>query len=193
VSPHSSFRDLIRQVRAGNEEAMTELVRRYEPTVRLVVRVRLTDPALRRVFDSMDICQSVMKDFFLRVSQGEFELDSPEHLLRLLTTMARNKVINQALHEQAARRDVRRVEHGALDEGDLVDPGLGPSDLAADHELFQNVCSRLSPEERFLAEQWALGRSWAEIAAEVGESADTLRMRLRRALDRVAAELTEQP
>ena len=60
--------ELIRQVRNGDEAAAVELVRRYEPVIRRQIRVwlRMQDPRLRRVFDSMDVCQSVMASFFVR-------------------------------------------------------------------------------------------------------------------------------
>ncbi len=62
----SDFRDLIRRVRAGDDGAATELVRRYEPAIRRAVRIRLADTRLARAFDSMDICQSVLGSFFVR-------------------------------------------------------------------------------------------------------------------------------
>jgi hypothetical protein len=40
-----------------------------------------------------------------------------------------------------------------------------------------------------LADRRALGRSWADIAAEVGGKPDALRLRLSRAADRVAHDL----
>ena len=55
------FADLLARVRAG-DPAATELVRRYEPAV----RANLVDPNLRRHFDSLDICQSVLGSFFVR-------------------------------------------------------------------------------------------------------------------------------
>src|SRR5262245_23610315 len=54
-----SFDELMRRVRAGDEQAAADLVRRYEPAIRRAVRVRLRDPQLRRLLDSIDICQSV--------------------------------------------------------------------------------------------------------------------------------------
>jgi len=51
------------------------------------------------------------------------------------------------------------------------------------------VRSRLSEEERKLADLRGQGLSWAEIAAQLGENADALRFRLNRALDRVAQDL----
>jgi hypothetical protein len=47
----------------------------------------------------------------------------------------------------------------------------------------------LSDDERYLADQRAQGREWAEIAAQLGVPADGLRKKLTRALDRVAARL----
>src|SRR5262245_14297246 len=102
-----SFHDLIR--RARDDQAAAELVRRYESTIRLTVRVRLRDPALRRLFDSLDVCNSVLGAFFVRAASGQFELDTPRQLLHLLVTMARNKLTNYALRQKAARRDQRRL------------------------------------------------------------------------------------
>src|SRR5437588_8834998 len=104
------FADLIQRVRSGDEDASTELVRRYEPAIRRVVRVHLRDPRLRRVLDSTDIAQSVLATFFVRANLGQYELDSPESLLKLLATIARNKLTNQANRQRAGRRDYRRDE-----------------------------------------------------------------------------------
>src|SRR5215468_1887286 len=104
------FADLIRRVRAGDEDAAAELVRRYEPSIRRVVRVHLRDPRLRRVLDSTDVCQSVLASFFVRANLGQYELDTPDSLLRLLAAIARNKVTNQALKHQADCRDYRREQ-----------------------------------------------------------------------------------
>ena len=60
MSEDLAFLDLVRRVRDGDEEASAELVPRFEPAIRVAVRVRLTDPGLRRVFDSKDTCQSVL-------------------------------------------------------------------------------------------------------------------------------------
>ena len=189
MSEASSFRELIDRVRARDEQAAAELVRRYEPTIRMAIRVRLRDPALRRLLDSMDICQSVLANFFVRVVAGQFELETADQLVKLLVTMARNKVTNHALKQQAARRDQRRLQKGGLDENALVASGPTPSQVVANQELLQEFRKRLSEDERRLADQRAQGRSWADIAAEHGGNEDTLRMQLTRAIDRVTREL----
>jgi RNA polymerase sigma-70 factor (ECF subfamily) len=189
MSEDASFLDLMRRVRAGDQQASAELVRRYEPAIRVAVRVRLNDSHLRRTFDSMDICQSVLGRFFVRAALGQFELESPDQLLKLLVTMARNRLTNYALREQAARRDCRRTEPVPAGKGELADPGPSPSEVVADRELVQAFRSRLSEKERQIAEHRALGKSWKDIAATAGGSPDALRMHFGRAVDRVAQEM----
>ena len=188
----TSFQDLIRRVRAGDDEAATELVRQYEPEIRREIRVRLTDPGLRRVVDSMDICQSVLGNFFARAALGQFELDEPRQLLKLLVTMARNRLTDLARQQHAERRDQRRevsldAEMQAGLEPLARDPS--PSQVVAGRELLEQVRARLSDDERRIADQRAAGRDWGQIAAELGESGEALRKRLARALDRIAGEL----
>ncbi len=189
MSDTESFTDLILRVRAGENAAAAELVRRYEPAIRRVVRVHLRDPRLRRVLDSTDVCQSVLASFFVRANLGQYDLDSPEHLLRLLATIARNKVTNQAIKHQADRRDYRREQ--AIDgrEALVADTCSDPGEQAAARDLLQRVRERLSDDERQLAEQRGRGDSWAEIAAANGGTAEAMRKKLTRALDRVLSEL----
>jgi RNA polymerase sigma-70 factor (ECF subfamily) len=185
----SAFGDLIRRVRAGEERAAAELVRRYEKVLRLAVHVRLTDPELRRLLDSGDICQSVLASFFVRAAAGQYELETPAQLLGLLTTMARNKLLSQVRKHRAACRDYRRGRKGLSAARGVPAPGPDPGEAIAHRELLQAFRSRLSAEERWLAEQRALGRPWAEIAAERGENPNTQRARLGRAVGRVLGEL----
>jgi RNA polymerase sigma-70 factor (ECF subfamily) len=191
MSEEEAFHDLIRRVRAGEQTAAAELVRQYEPEIRRAVRLRLTDPRLHRLVDSMDICQSVLANFFVRVHAGQFDLDRPEQLLRLLITMARNRVLDQARKQQAGRRDTRRVEAGADERlANVADAHAGtPSRILAGKELLQAVRSELTDEERQLAEQRAMGKDWAEIARELGSTPEAVRKRLSRALDRVSRRL----
>jgi RNA polymerase sigma-70 factor (ECF subfamily) len=73
MTPDHSFHDLVRRVRSGDDAAAAKLVRHYGPALRRAVRTRLTDPELRRLLDSMDICQSVLASFFVRAA-GQYDL-----------------------------------------------------------------------------------------------------------------------
>jgi RNA polymerase sigma-70 factor (ECF subfamily) len=189
MSEGPSFRDLILRVRAGDEAAAAELVRRYEPSLRRAVRLRLGDARLRRLLDSVDICQSVLADFFVRAALGRFELDRPEQLLQLLAVIARHKVVNQVHRQRAGRRDYRRLEPIPAEEQALPARGGTPSREVAGQELLEEARRRLSPEERQLLELREQGWEWAQISAELGGRPEALRKKLARAVERVAHSL----
>jgi RNA polymerase sigma-70 factor (ECF subfamily) len=189
MADEPDFADLLARMRRGDQAAAAELVRRYEPAVRRAIRVRLLNPRLRRYLDSMDVCQSVLASFFVRTALGQFELNSSDDVLKLLVRMARNKVAGVVRHEQAERRDNRRVEAGSDEAARMPARGDTPSQAVAGSELLLEFRRRLSPEEQHLAEQRRLGREWVDIAAEMGQTPEALRKRLGRAIERVAREL----
>jgi RNA polymerase sigma-70 factor (ECF subfamily) len=188
MSNPDAFRELLDRVRAGDEQAATELVRSYEPAIRRAARVRMADVRLRRVLDSMDICQSVMASFFVRAASGLYDLETPEQLLRLLATMARNKLANQANHHRAARRDQRRIDGGEA-AIDVAGRDPRPSVQFAARELLGEVHRRLTPEERQILTRREQGSDWAEIAGELGGTAEAIRKRHTRAINRIARQL----
>ena len=189
MSDESSFRDLLQRVRAGDEQAAAELLRRYEPVIRRTVRGRLRDSQLRRVLDSMDISQAVLTSFFVNVALGRYELERPEHLLQLLTSMAHHKLTDEGRKHQAGRRDQRRVSASPVEDQEICAPGSSPSQHVANQELLQEARRRLSPEERQLLELRDQGQAWEAIAVAVGGEAEALRKKLARAMARVAHEL----
>jgi RNA polymerase sigma factor (sigma-70 family) len=189
MTDDNTFADFLQRIRAGDEQAAAELVNRYESAVRVEVRMRLADSRLRRVFDSMDLCQSVLASFFVRVAAGQYHLERPEQLVRLLVTIARNKVASQARRQQAQRRDQRRDV--AVDREGWEPAGAepSPSRVVSGRELLAELRRRLTPEELRVADLRAEGRQWAEIAAALGGTAQARRRQLARALDRVAAQV----
>jgi RNA polymerase sigma-70 factor (ECF subfamily) len=189
MADDSTFAEFLRRVRAGDEQAAAELVRRYESAVRVEVRMRLADSRLRRVVDSMDLCQSVLASFFVRAAAGQYQPERPEQLVRLLVTIARNKVAYQARRQQARRRDQRRDV--GLDTPGREPAGTDPSPsrVASGRELLAELRRRLTPDERRVADLRAEGRQWNEIATALGGTAQARRRQLSRALDRVTAQV----
>ena len=190
MSENNAFPEFIRRIRAGDDQAARELVQRYEPVIRREVRLRLRDQRLARRFDWTDICQSVMASFFARAAAGQYDLEQPDQLLRLLVVMTRNKVSQQVRCHSAERRDYRRLEahDPAYLEGRWA-ASPSPSRLVAGRELLDEFRRRLSEEERRLADLRAQGCEWAEIAAELGGTPQARRKQLARALDRVEQQL----
>ncbi len=109
VPETGEFRNLMARVRAQDPEAARELVRCYESAIRRVIRIQMRDTRLRQILDSTDVCQSVLATFFVRTALGQYELESPAQLVGLLTTIARNKLVNRVDHMRAQRRDVVEI------------------------------------------------------------------------------------
>ncbi len=188
MQPDSSFGELIRRVRGGDGDAAAELVRRFEPEVRRHIRLRLSNPRycrLQRVLDSVDISQSVLGNFFVRAALGQFELETPRHLIGLLVTMAQNKLVDQA--RKCAHRGPLLC--GTAPVETVADPGHSPSQIVAGQELVQEFLRRMSPQERQLADLRAAGLGWDEVAARAGGTAGAVRKQLERAIRRVERQL----
>jgi RNA polymerase sigma-70 factor (ECF subfamily) len=182
------FVSYVGRLRSGDEAALEELVERYAPVIRLEARMRLRTAHLRAVLDSMDICQSVLKSFFLRAAAGQFDIDRPEDLRRLLVKMACNKSLEAARKEYADKRDIRR----SVGLGDAAHQVAGDDDPVGEvewQELLLRGRQMLSPDERRIAEGRSAGQSWEELAAALGGTPDQLRMQFSRAQQRVALAL----
>lgn len=186
-----AFDELMGRVQSGDRAAAGELVRHFEPDIRLEVRVRLRvqDGRVRRLFDSMDITQSVLASFFSGVSAGRFHPRHPLQLLRLLVTMARNKLLTRVRDQRRQRRDARRRESFDAAVHDVPAGGESPSQIVAGRELLVEFRRRLTSEERELADRRGDGEPWTTIAAALGGTADGRRKQLERAVARIVREL----
>ena len=186
-----AFDELMARVRAGDAEAAAELVRHYEPDIRLEIRVRLRvqDGRVRRMLDSMDVSQSVLASFFAGVTAGRFAPQHPQQLLALLVTMARNKLLSRVREQRRERRDARRGESFDANLHDLAGSGESPSQIVSNRELLGEFRKRLSVEECRLADLRGDGRPWTSIARELGGTAEGRRKQLERAFTRVARQL----
>ena len=149
-----AFAPLLARAREGDANALTELVRHYEPEVRTVARVHL-GLALRPFLDSMDVVQSVHQSLLLALKQGKFELHTPQDLVALTVTMVRRKVA------QHWRRAQRR-QHSSLDSASTATvPEVVASLLGAARYLDEEV------EERTAKPGVAIGLAWTAAGGEV--------------------------
>ena len=184
----SDFADLLLRVRGGDSGAASELVGRYESAIRVAVRTRLSDPKLRRQFDSMDVCQSVLASFFLRAAAGQYDLRDPAQLVALLTKMAHNKL---------AMRPGTNIARSATYGGTCGSATLGrnrqPADAAPEQALGRDLVNRafglMDAQVREMAKCRARGLEWSEIAAQFGGTANARRKQFQRAVDRIARHL----
>jgi RNA polymerase sigma factor (sigma-70 family) len=186
----TSFRHLVALARAGDEPAAAVLVREYQSELHRYVRFRLTNPGVRRLVDSLDVCQSVLASFFVRLRDGQLEVLEPRQLFRLLAVMAENKVRDKVRRHQAARRGGGApVAAVGAETIDAPAPDTDPADAVAGREILAAVRDRVRPADREVVERWLAGEGWPQIAAAVGKKPDAVRHQVTRAVDQAAREL----
>jgi len=177
------FATLIARVRQGDQDAAELLVRHYEPIIRREIRLSLVDPRLVRLFDSIDVSQSVFASFFSRSTQGQFDLEDANQLAALLLRMARNKLASRSRDAKRQKRDFRRMvalEQHAIEC--LVSAEPEPCDRLSEAEQIQCIRDQLSRENTELFELRSQGVAWPEIARRVGGMPQARRVQLMRAL-----------
>ena len=185
MSEPRGFPELIRLARCGDEDAATRLTREFEPFIQRFVRFRMRTrydhQRLRPELDSADICQSILQSLFLGLRRGRFELDQPEQLHKLLSAMVRLKVANRARRLSVTLREVLEVDA----PGQRADSGAGPEKSVDDKELLDTIVKQFAPDELELLIRRLDDQPWPAIAEAAGGTAEGLRKKLARALERV--------
>ncbi len=186
------FTSLMENARSGDSAAAQQLVELYEPEIRRAARMRLTDSKLRRIVDSIDICQSVFGKFFETAQSSKgIDLQNPDQLMALLVTMTRNRVVDEHRRQTAQKRNAGEGGVEAI-PNILVSDNPGPKTATEMKDMLAKVRSRLSAEELAVADLRGEGHSWDEIAQKIGGSPDSHRKRLERGIQRVKAEFANE-
>ncbi|HMB08303.1 MAG TPA: sigma-70 family RNA polymerase sigma factor [Isosphaeraceae bacterium] len=177
-SEESDLAGFLARIRAGDEAAARELLARYEPEVRLVVRRQLPR-LLRSRFDSLDFLQSVWGSFFRRVrgDRGPDEFEDSRHLVAFLARAAKNKVIDEYRRAASRKQDMHREEPLWTERDrpkDLPADIDSPSEVAQAREVFGRLCNLLPEERRSILELKAEGLSSRDIGARLGISERTV-------------------
>lgn len=187
-SAGTEFSQLLQRASDGDREAQELLCLRYEQQVRIVVRV-LLGPQLRQHVDSMDLMQSVHHCMLQGLQNNQFVISSPEKLVALASTMARNKIARKWRTHQ---RQVASPAGQDADDGmqtvlmeSKQSPEESPADISDYNELIQEVCQRLNEAERTMLRMRLDGFSNQEIAEELGLHPVALRVRWTRLKQRL--------
>jgi RNA polymerase sigma-70 factor (ECF subfamily) len=200
-SGHTQTLRLIRQLNAGDENALDNLFERYQIRISSHVRLKLKR-RLRGRMDTMDIVQDVNKKVLQKLrANRKFKPRAPGSFYRWLKTIAEN-VLRDAVkrHTVASMREVQKelsIESGS---SDTPGPGLAERiaaptddpgkklDLRVHLERVEELLNALPPENReALTLRFIEGLPPSEIAVRRGISADAVRMLLARTLVKVRA------
>jgi RNA polymerase sigma factor (sigma-70 family) len=168
------FAGLLARVKEGDEIATRELIERFGPEVRIMVRRRL--PArLRGQFDTDDFTQEVWSSVIDDCRERLEPFDEPKHLLGYLAAVVQNKVTQEFRRRTRTRKyDIAREEPLYIRKGDGVVPrdlaGSDPTpseEVQAGDRLEQLVTGR-SPTEILIVKLRRDGLTFEAIGARVG-------------------------
>src|SRR5262245_8635214 len=180
--PRHTDASLLRRFRTGEEDAATELYRRYAERL-LNLAAAKASPDLKPRVDPEDIVQSVFRTFFRRASLGEYEVPDGDELWKLFLVIGLNKIRAVAGHHKAAKRDVRQTAAGeAVETGGATVPdetALRTLELTIDELL-----APLPETHREIIRMRTDGFEVAEIATRVG--------RAKRSVERILQEFRQK-
>jgi len=199
ITDEGSDSSLVRRFRAGEDDAATQLYKRYaERLHRLAQRNTALD--LTRRFDAEDVVQSVFRTFFRRVRTGLYDLPAGDELWRLLLVISLNKIRGLAIYHRAQKRSVGSTV--APDSDLLSQLAHSDTDALAVTSLkmvIEEVMSDLPDVQRQMIVRRIEGCQVEEIATETGRSKRTVervlqdfRQRLRGIID-ARPDASEKP
>jgi len=184
------FHDLILRIRSGDQIASTELVRRFEPLIQRVVRIRMRKRGdrdrLRRDVGLSDVCQSVFRSLFRGLLENRYQLDQPSDLERLLQVMIRFNVATKARKCSVRLREL----FDDFEQQGWVDSNASPHQEVDLQDLIEAIQGQFSGEELEILTPWLDGESWEMIGQKTGSTADAARMCLARAVRRVRDQMS---
>lgn len=183
-STQSGFAELMAELRDGSESAATQLVDQYAPYILRAVR-RTLNHEIRAKFDSIDFAQAVWCSVFAKPTKLH-DIQTPEQLIRLLSAMSRNKVIDEIRRRmETQKHDVRRERQyaettAAVNEG-VASREPSPSQVAIVREEWKRMLDELPPQHREVLALRLKGRTHESIAKQLNISPKTVQRVLRTA------------
>lgn len=174
---------LLARIHDGDGAAREELVRRVLPLFQRWAHGRLPANA-RGAVDTADLVQVSLVRALGRIDH--FESAHPgaffAYLRQILLNALRRTIGNEARPGTAVALD--DVQHELVDQGSALERIVGRDNLLA----YEQALAGLSPEHQSLVVmRFEFGMSFVEIAAELGETPDGVRIKLNRVLKKMVA------
>lgn len=171
---------LLEQFRDGNDVAAEALFARYFERLIALARSRLSPRLIGRT-DPEEIALSAYRSFFVEAREGRYALNRGGDLWRLLSSIAKHKLLRQVRHHRADRRSVDfEVPFDRVDEGRHLgrQPEPTPEEAAALADEVERVLSHLDHFGKRVLELRLQGLPLSEIAEDTGRSERSVRRSL---------------
>jgi RNA polymerase sigma factor (sigma-70 family) len=172
--------ELLDRYRRGDEQAATEIFRRYVGRLTVLARARLSPKIARRI-DAEDVVVSAYRSFFVRARNGHFTLDQSGSLWRLLVGIVLKKLYHQAAQHTAGKRSVN-CEISLPDGGDstwgllqLANASTAAEQAVELADLLETFMRRIPVRSRRVVELRLQDLRITDIAAELKVNEKTVR------------------
>lgn len=122
MTSDNSITQWVEQLRAGDDQAATQLWERFFTRLTAIARHRIHGSGLQ-MSDEEDIALSAFNSFCVGLRQGRFtELDGRDNLWRLLMVITARKVADQFAFDHRGKRNSNRLARGGsrADDDDLM-------------------------------------------------------------------------
>jgi RNA polymerase sigma-70 factor (ECF subfamily) len=166
LTPTAADASLVRRLRVGDEDAATQLYRRYAGRLRQLAAAQ-AGPDLAPRFDPEDVVQSVFRTFFRRAAAGEYDVPAGDELWNLFLVIGLNKVRALAARHRAGKRDVRQTSGG---EAVAPAAAAGDEDLRVLEMTIDELLDPLPASHREIVILRIGGHEVADIAARTGRA-----------------------
>ena len=188
---------LLEQAQGGDDQALNDLLSRYEERLKRIVRIRLT-ARLRRCVETVDIVQETFQSALKHINK--LEMRSTASIMQWLSRIAENQMhdVHRRFYGQKRdrTREVRISDGGRMDDEStrgVVPPSgsVAPDELAAQDEIRKIVDDAVAelPDDyrEVIMLRTYYGGSWEFVAEQIGRpNADAARQLHRRARIRLS-------
>lgn len=177
---------LLLRVREGDRDASARIVARYLPILRNWAHGRLPQ-ARRDVADTDDLVQVTLMRVLRHLD--EFQSSGSGSLLAYMRQILLNEVRGEIRKRAVRGVQVPLEDQVWRDDGDTVMSHLVGAERMQAYDAAMAALPRAQQE--LVVMRLEFGLDYAEIGRETGASANTVRMRISRALERMAAHITD--
>ncbi len=183
VSPE--VQEFFAALQSDDLQVVDSLLNEVDPSLRRIIRARLNDARVRRIADTSDIVQSLLRDFLSRKEGRSEPSGLSGDLYAYLGAAACHKI-------QAKLRKERRLGGSLADDLEPASSEPGAIERLENLDFTEVVRNQLRVDCRLLFDLSMQGLTWPEISTIVGGQPDALRMRMRRGIASVLADLREK-
>jgi RNA polymerase sigma factor (sigma-70 family) len=185
IPDHSDSKDRKSETLKNSLGAVWDL---HSEQLRRRARTRLRQYGLTGQAESMDICNDVMADLARHATNST----TPDEVLAYILRAIDNQVVDTFRTLARQCRDFRRNDPTSIEEMPISGSSVSPSVIALRREILDRIRSMLPAQDNLAIDMMLEKRDWNEIGQAIGMKPDAVRMRVRRAIEKVREKMVNE-